>query len=186
MTLALTNSSTARPALALAAGLLALTLAGCAAGATDADTSSAPESGGSTENDDASAGGDGVDPGAGGNFGTITVESTTYTVVEAVNCEPVQTTDVLTEVFDVIATAQSSDGGDALFFAYVQEQAGEFSTFLDYQGPEGTWSSHPGAAESAVTDEGLYSGASELVDDGGTESIMIEFSFAVPGELVEC
>ncbi len=33
---------------------------------------------------------------------------------------------------------------------------------------------------------GALAGSSVLVDDAGTESIVVDFSFALPAELVEC
>lgn len=179
------TTAVARPTLAVAAAFLLFASVGCTAGATDSTPADA-DSGVSAENDDATGGDSGADAGGNADVGTITVESTTYTVLEAVNCELVQSTDLVTRVFDALAVAQSPDGGDALFFVYVEEQAGQFSNFIDYQGPEGTWSSNPGVATLTLSDDNQLTGSSVLVDDGDTESIMIEFNFTVPDELVEC
>jgi hypothetical protein len=127
----------------------------------------------------------GSDDGAGAAIGTITVGTSTYTVLESINCEPVQSSDLVTETFDSIAIGQSSEGDDVLFFAYTQEQSGVNDNFIDYQGPEGTWSTQEGNA-TFTFDGGILSGASLLVNDDATESIMVQFSFTLPEELVEC
>jgi len=168
----------------LMVGALVVALAGCAGGAGEAEPPAAGEEveapaeaeGGDSESSDGDAGAD---------LGTITVGTTTHRVVEAVNCEPVQTNELTTEVFSSIAVAQSAEGEDVLFFAYSQEQSGARANFIDYQGPEGTLSTQEGNA-TFTYDAGVLSGASALVNDDLTESIMIQFTFDLPEELVSC
>ncbi|MER3389256.1 MAG: hypothetical protein RJQ01_04410 [Microcella sp.] len=173
-----------RPALAWAAGLLALALAGCTAGPTEAPSDPA-EPPASTADDGSEESGGGVEAGAGAGVGTITVGTTSYTVIEAANCEPVQTNELTTEVFNSLAVGQSAQGETVLFFAYTQEQSGARANFIDYQGPEGTLSTQEGNATFTLTD-GELSGASVLVNDDLSESIMVQFSFTLPDDLQEC
>src|SRR5690606_41662050 len=101
----------ARSGLLIISTVLVVALAGCAS--PEPPPSQPPAA--STEG---TAPGD-ADPAEGGSgVGTITVGTTTYKVLESVNCEPVSASDVVTRVFEVIATAQSADGGQALFFGY--------------------------------------------------------------------
>jgi hypothetical protein len=159
-------------------GILALALSGCADTAAESDAQP-----GDSEVSAPVDSGSGVSGTA--ELGTIAVDTATYDVLEALNCQPVQSSDLVVEVFDVIAIAESSDGDSVLFFAYTQEQSGVTSNFIDYQGPEGTWSTQEGNA-SFTLDGGILSGMSELVDDAATRSITVDFAFAVPNELVDC
>lgn len=172
----------------LMVGALVVALTGCAGSAGEAE---APAAGEEVEaSTDAEAGESGssdgdAEAGAGADLGTITVGTTTYRVIEAVNCELVQTNDLTTEVFDSIAVAQSAEGEDVLFFAYSQEQSGARANFVDYQGPEGTLSTQQTEATFTFED-GVLSGAAVLVDDDATESFMAQFTFDLPEELVSC
>lgn len=174
----------ARPFFPLVIITFVVALAGCSGAAVDADAPpaepevSTPAEGGTDENSDG-------DDGAGADLGTITAGTTTYTVIDSVNCEPLQSSDLVTETFNAIAIAQSSSGDEVLFFAYTQEQSGVNANFVDYQGPEGTWSSQGGNATFTV-DGGTLSGASLVVNEGETESLMLQFTFTLPDELVEC
>lgn len=171
-----------------AALIVSLALSGCAAVAPGADgvepgaTGSESDGTDSSGSDDAGEGDQGSGAAA---VGTITVATTTYDVVEVVNCEPEQASELVTEVFDVIALGQSSAGDDVLFFATTQEQSGVNSNFIDYQGPEGTWSTPGGTATFTVSD-GVLSGASAIVNAEETETVTIQFRFEVPAELVDC
>jgi len=172
----------------LMVGALALALTGCAGGAGEGEAPAAGEEveapaeaeGGESESTDGDA-----EAGAGADLGTITVGTTTYRVIEAVNCEPVQSNELTTEVFNSIAVAQSAEGEDVLFFAYTQEQSGARANFVDYQGPEGTLSTQQTEATFTV-EGGVLSGAAVLVDDDATESFMAQFTFDLPEELVSC
>ncbi|WP_179873584.1 hypothetical protein [Microcella indica] len=172
----------------LMVGALVVALAGCAGGAGEAEAPAAGEEveapaeadGGESESSEGDA-----EAGAGADLGTITVGTTSYRVIEAVNCEPVQSNELTTEVFNSIAFGQSAEGEDVLFFAYTQEQSGARANFIDYQGPEGTWSTQEGNA-TFTYDGGVLSGASALVNDDLSESIMIQFTFDLPEELVGC
>ena len=172
----------------LMVGALVFALAGCAGGAGEAEAPTAGEEvetpaevdGGESESSDGDA-----EAGTGADLGTITVGTTSYRVIEAVNCEPVQSNELTTEVFNSIAVAQSAEGEDVLFFAYSQEQSGARANFVDYQGPEGTLSTQQ--TEATFTfDGGVLSGAAVLVDDDATESFMAQFTFDLPEELVSC
>ncbi|MBX9471081.1 hypothetical protein [Microcella sp.] len=173
-----------RPLVPLIVGLLAVALTGCASADADTETSSTdpevstPTDGDGDENAD---NGDAADA----DLGTITAGTSTYTVIDSVNCEPLQSSDLVTETFNAIAIGQSSDGDEVLFFAYTQEQSGVNANFVDYQGPEGTWSSQGGNATFTVNG-GTLSGASLVVNEGETESLMLQFTFTIPDELVEC
>lgn len=183
MTSRTVNNRLSPRSLLLVGGVLAFALSGCAGAAVDTDTQPAdPDTSAPMDVDDGDTSGE---VGSGAGLGTITVDTTTYGVVEVVNCEPVQTSDLVTEVFDVIAVAQSAAGDDALFFAYTQEQSGAKANFIDYQGPEGTLST-PGGNATFVLDSGVLSGASSVVDDGNTQTFMIQFEFELPAELVDC
>ncbi len=173
----------ARRLLPVFVGVLAVALAGCGGGSVDSDTQPADPKVSTPVDADGNDGGD--DDGAGADLGTITVGTTTYTVIDSVNCEPLQSSDLVTETFNAIAIGQSFEGGEALFFAYTQEQSGVNANFVDYQGPEGTWSSQDSNATFTV-DGGIVSGASLIVNDDATETMMAQFSFTVPDELVEC
>ncbi|NLT26754.1 MAG: hypothetical protein GXX90_08930 [Microbacteriaceae bacterium] len=165
-------------------GLLAFALVGCSGVASDADAQ-APGSEASTpeETEASENAGDGD---ASARLGTITVDTTTHTVIESVNCEPMQSTDIVTETFSSIAVGQTAEGEEVLFFAYTHEgQSGGVSNFIDYQGPEGTWSSSEGNATFTLN-EGTLSGASVIVNDDASQSKMIQFSFTLPDTLVEC
>jgi hypothetical protein len=168
----------------LMVGALVFALAGCAGGTGEAE---APAAGEEVEAPAEAEGGESesTDGDAGADVGTITVGTTTYRVVEAVNCEPVQTNELTTEVFNSIAVAQSAEGEDVLFFAYSQEQSGARANFVDYQGPEGTLSTQQTDATFTYED-GVLSGAAVLVDDAATESFMAQFTFDLPEELVSC
>ena len=174
----------ARLSFPLFIGALALALSGCTGGAVDTDAPpgepevSTPAEG---EGDANADNGDAADA----DLGTITAGTSTYTVIDSVNCEPLQSSDLVTETFNAIAIAQSSEGDEVLFFAYTQEQSGVNANFVDYQGPEGTWSSQGGNATFTVNG-GTLSGASLVVNEGETESLMLQFTFTIPDELVEC
>ena len=168
-----------RPLVAVIVGLLAVALTGCASADADTETPSTDtevSTPAETEGDDGAGGGDG---GADAQLGTITAGTTTYSVVDTVNCEPVQSSDLVTETFSSIAVAVSREGDEVLFFAYTQEQSGVNANFIDYQGPEGTWSTQEGNATFTVTD-GTLSGASVVVNDDATESMMLQFTFTIP------
>ena len=170
---------------ALSIGVLALVLAGCAGGA-DAPAAEPVESEAQTAAEDETTDGDVADGAAGGgDLGTITVGTTVYEVVETVNCEPVSGSDVVDRVLEVIAVGQSVGGDEALLFAYTDEQSGVAGNFVDYQGPEGTWSTREDNA-TFVLESGSLSGAGTLIDDADTQSMMVQFDFAVPAELVQC
>lgn len=172
-----------RRSLPVIVGLLACALVGCTGGAADTDAPPAdPEVSTPAEGGDENAGNDDA---AGADLGTITAGTTTYTVIDSVNCEPLQSSDLVTETFSAIAVGQSSAGEEVLFFAYTQEQSGVNANFVDYQGPEGTWSSQGGNATFTVNG-GTLSGASLVVNEGETESMMLQFTFTIPDELVEC
>lgn len=111
--------------------------------------------------------------------------TTTYNVVESVNCQPVDASDLVDRTFEVIAVAQSASGEDVLFFAYTDEQNGAPGHFIDYQGPEGTLTTSGGDATFLVSG-GNLSGSGALVDDASTQSVMVQFDFDFPDELVEC
>lgn len=178
------NVHSARFSLPVFVGLLAVALVGCTGGAADTDAPPAePEASAPAEAEGESSGGG--DDGAGAALGTITAGTTTYTVIESINCEPVQSSDLVTETFNSIAFGQSSAGDEVLFFAYTQEQSGVNANFVDYQGPEGTWSSQGGNATFTVNG-GTLSGASLVVNEGETESMMLQFTLTIPDELVEC
>jgi len=192
-----------RASIYVVAGALALVLSGCAGGAegpeptepgattpTDSSTQDASGDGAATEGETADAvaeeaGDDGAGAEAGGQLGTITIDTTTYDVLESVNCTPVSPTDLVATVLDVIAVARSADGEDAMFFAYIEEQSGARANHIDYQGPEGTLSTLDGNA-TFTFENGTFSGAGTLVDDAATTSSMAQFNFTVPDELVDC
>lgn len=169
----------ARLATLISASVLAFTLSGCANSANDVDQLPAePEVSAPADE------GDAVEP-APASLGTLTVGTTTYTVVDTVNCEPASGSDLITRTLDVIAVGQSSDGDEALFFAYTDEQNGVASSNVDYQGPEGTFASMPGAATLQFED-GMVSGASPIVDEAETQTVMVQFSFEVSADLEQC
>ncbi len=182
MSTAVVRNMSIRAFAALSVGTLVFALIGCA-GASDTPESQTAES----ETQAAPVDENATEAPAGpttSELGTITVGTTTYDVVETVNCVPVSASDVVTRMFEVIAVAQSDDGEEAMLFAYTDEQSGVPSHFVDYQGPEGTWSSEGNA--TFVRDAGSLSGAGTLIDDADTQSIMVQFDFEVPDELVEC
>lgn len=186
----------ARRALIVAASILALTLSGCAGGAAESDPpptdteTTAPADGGDAgdEDSDRDAGDEGdSDAGDGGevaSLGTITIGTTIYQVVESINCE-LRESDLATPVIDMIAIGISSAGEEALFFAYTDEINGVADSYVDYQGPEGTYSSNPGAATFTYSD-GIVNGASTIIDEAETETLMAQFRFELPAELQEC
>lgn len=183
MSTAVVRNMSIRTFAALSVGTLVFALIGCA-GTSDTPESQTAES----ETQAAPVDENATEAPAGpttSELGTITVGTTTYDVVETVNCVPVSASDVLTRVFEVIAVAQSDDGEEAMLFAYTDEQSGLPSHSVDYQGPEGTWGTPEGNA-TFVRDAGSLSGAGTLIDDADTQSIMVQFDFAVPDELVEC
>lgn len=185
MNTAIRRGRLARTLAVLSIGTLAFALAGCG-GADDSPESLPTEPGAQTAPTDEAPDEGGNDEGtASAELGTITVDTTTYDVVETVNCVPVSASDVLTRVFEAITVAQSVDGDEVLFFAYTDEQSGVPGHFIDYQGPEGTWSTSEGNATFA-REAGALSGSGVLIDDANTQSIMVQFDFAVPDELVEC
>lgn len=181
------------------AGVLALALSGCTGGGddpaptdaaastpTDASTQDASVDDAATESE--TADGETAEAGdedAGGELGTITIDTTTYQVLESANCTPVSPTDLVTRVLDVLAVARSRDGEDALFFAYTEDQSGVSANHIDYQGPEGTLSTRDGNASFSF-ESGTFSGAGTLVDDAETKTLMAQFNFTVPDELVDC
>lgn len=189
----------ARPALLIASTVFAFALVGCASPEQPASQppaattegpgpeETAPEETAPEESvpEDVESGSS-TDPDEGGTgVGTITVDTTTYKVLDSVNCMPDSSSEVLTRVFEVIAVAQSADGGEALFFGYTDEQSGVPAYFVDYQGPEGTWGTPDGDAHFSIDGDTL-SGAGVLIDDANTQSIMVQFEFTLPDELVEC
>lgn len=183
---AIDNDRITRRLLPALCGLLVVTLVGCSSGASDAGEPSTGDEPSTSEGAEASEqSGDGADSEAAAQLGTITVGTTTYTVVESINCEPAGESDLFNETFSAIAGAQSFDGEEALFFAYTLEQAGVNSNFVDYQGPEGTWSTQDGDATLTVND-GRLNGAGLILNDDASESMMIQFNFTLPDELVEC
>lgn len=167
-------------------GLLVVALSGCASAASDTGAQSTDSEVGPSAvaeaNEDAP---DGADGDATARLGTITVDTTTYSVIESINCELVQSSDVATETFSSIAVGQSAEGDDVLFFAYTQEQSGGVANFIDYQGPEGTWTTQEGNATFTLSG-GILSGASVIVNGDASQSKMIQFKFALPEELAEC
>lgn len=168
-------------------GLLAVALAGCTSVAPGADAQSTDSEVSTSAEAEANEGtSEGADGDTVARLGTITMDTTTYTVVESINCEPMGSTDLVTETFNSIAVGQSAEGEEVLFFAYSHEgQSGGAANFVDYQGPEGTWSSFEGNATFTLNG-GTLSGASVVVDDDASQSKMIQFSFTLPDVLVEC
>lgn len=182
MTITITRSARSRAAAAISSALFILAISGCAGSdqapepeLSDAIAQAEPEPTGQSSVEEASS----------GQRGTITVGTTTYNVVESVNCQPVDASDLVDRTFEVIAVAQSASGEDVLFFAYTDEQNGAPGHFIDYQGPEGTLTTSGGDATFLVSG-GNLSGSGVLVDDASTQSVMVQFDFDFPDELVEC
>lgn len=191
------HTTDARRVLVIAASILALTLSGCAGGGADSDppptdtettapADSGDEGGDGSDGDSGDAGeeDEAGDGGEAASLGTITIGTTTYQVLESVNCE-LRESDLATPVVDLFAIGVSVDGEEALFFAYTDEINGVADSYVDYQGPEGTFSSSPGAATFTVND-GTVNGASTIIDEAETETLMAQFTFEVPTELQEC
>lgn len=172
-----------RSAAVIVSSILMFTLVGC--GNTAIDPEQPRNSSTTIPTDTESNNGNTSTQGPNSSLGSITVATTTYQVVEAINCVPISHSSLVTRVFDVIATAQSSSGETALFFAYTEEQSGVPGHFIDYQGPEGIWTTPEGNATFNLTDDNL-SGAGALVDDANTQTVMVQFNFAVPAEQVDC
>lgn len=172
---------------AILIGLITVALAGCTSVIPDADTQpSESEVSASAESDADGRVDEAADGDVSGRLGTITMDTTTYDVVDAVNCEPVQSSDLVDETFSSIAVGQSAEGEEVLFFAYTHEdQSGGVANHIDYQGPEGTWSSFDGNATFTLNGDTL-SGASVVVDVDNSQSKMIQFSYTLPGVLVVC
>lgn len=185
MTTTITRVTRPRTVAAVSGALFVLAISGCAGNdeTPEPDAPAASDANVQAEvepTDQAS-----LDEAPTGQLGTITVGSTTYNVLESVNCELMEADDLVDRTFDVIAVAQSASGEDALFFAYTDEQTGAPGNFIDYQGPEGTLMTSVGDATFVVSG-GNLSGSGALVDDANTQSFTVEFNFDIPEERVEC
>src|SRR5690606_39198178 len=106
-----TSSTSTRATTALLAAVCAVAIAGCA-GSNDAPQPGDSEP--SVETPAEQAVDAAVDETSPQQLGTITVGTTTYNVVESVNCQPVDSSDVLDRTFEVIAVGQSLSGEDVL------------------------------------------------------------------------
>jgi hypothetical protein len=167
-----------------------LALTGCAAPASEVDTS--PAGGEDTSADDTASDGSGSFlPGSGD--GEFLFGFTPYGIEDVINCDPatsgvsVESLPDSAEVgspLDVTISGRSEDGGFMRFFVITVAVGDTEVTSADYVGPEGTWSNDGNAIVSI--DDGRLSGSIPVINDAGDASELVQFNVPLPAELTDC
>ncbi|MFV2198632.1 hypothetical protein [Nocardiopsis sp. LOL_012] len=123
-------------------------------------------------------------------LGTVSVDGVEYEITEVRNCVPLEQVGVEREL--ELQGRGVSNGETVQIDAYVQKIGGMSMDSVSWSGPEGVFGSNQGAMgsgqEVALETSGDQVTGSAVLNDAleGTETVSVEFTLPVPGELIDC